>query len=116
MNKALLTILMALSLGACSIHPFTPLVKQGIQLTTTQIEQLKPGMTQEQVTAIIGRPNLNQAALPNEWIYVYLVNKNGIALKKKLLKLTFKSKRLVGIAGNYEPPKPLKFSAYSLSN
>lgn len=64
--------LLFLSLTAC----FKPEIRQGNFLTADSIALLKPGMTQQQVAAIMGRPMVQDPFHQQRWDYVRWVNPN----------------------------------------
>ena len=67
-----LTILLALAaataLAACV---YRPTIQQGNLLLTSDIDQVKPGMTRSQVRYILGTPMVSDPFEPNRWDYVY---------------------------------------------
>lgn len=73
MTRYLLIIaLLSASLTAC----FKPEIRQGNFLEKDTIALLKPGMTQSQVLAIMGRPMIQDPMHPERWDYVRWVNPN----------------------------------------
>jgi outer membrane protein assembly factor BamE len=73
MPRQLLTIAaLCLCLAAC----FKPEIRQGNFLEKDTIAVLKPGMTQAQVLAIMGRPMIQDPFHPERWDYVRWVNPN----------------------------------------
>jgi outer membrane protein assembly factor BamE len=66
------TILLALAaatvLAACV---YRPTIQQGNLLLTSDIDQIKPGMTRSQVRYILGTPMVSDPFEPNRWDYVY---------------------------------------------
>ena len=64
--------LLTLSLTAC----FKPEIRQGNFLTTDTVALLKPGMSQAQVAAIMGRPMVQDPFHQQRWDYVRWVNPN----------------------------------------
>jgi outer membrane protein assembly factor BamE len=65
--------LLALSLAAC----FKPEIRQGNFLEKDTVALLKPGMSQAQVLAIMGRPMIQDPFHPQRWDYVRWVNPNN---------------------------------------
>jgi outer membrane protein assembly factor BamE len=64
--------LLSLCLTAC----FKPEIRQGNFLTADSVALLKPGMTQQQVAAIMGRPMIQDPFHASRWDYVRWVNPN----------------------------------------
>lgn len=73
MKKTVLILCAALSLGACSLFPppYKVPVSQGNQITKDQLSQLQIGMSESQVTYLLGNPMLRDTFKPNEWHYLY---------------------------------------------
>ena len=70
--RLLSLLLLSLSLAAC----FKPEIRQGNFLDKDAVAQLKPGMTQAQVLAIMGRPMIRDPFHARRWDYVRWVNPN----------------------------------------
>lgn len=68
----LLILLLSAALTGC----FKPEIRQGNFLEKDTIAVLKPGMTQAQVLAIMGRPMIQDPFHPERWDYVRWVNPN----------------------------------------
>lgn len=60
-----------LTLNGCLLKPFKFPTYQGNLLTSRQIEQVKPGMTSEQIQYVLGTPMLQDIFHPDEWHYIY---------------------------------------------
>ncbi|WP_394183345.1 outer membrane protein assembly factor BamE [Marinomonas posidonica] len=73
MKKSVLILCAALSLGACSLFPppYKVPVTQGNLVTQDQLSQLKIGMSESQVTYLLGKPMIQDTFKPDEWHYVY---------------------------------------------
>lgn len=63
-----LLLLVPLALGACVYRPD---IKQGNFLKPAMIAQVKPGMTEAQVTFVLGPPMVQDPFHPDRWDYVY---------------------------------------------
>ncbi len=61
-------LLVMLALGACVYRPD---IKQGNFLKSSMIAQVKPGMTEAQVTYVLGTPMVQDPFHPDRWDYVY---------------------------------------------
>lgn len=70
--RLLCIALLSLSLAAC----FKPEIRQGNFLTKDTVALLKPGMSQSQVVAIMGRPMILDPFHQTRWDYVRWVNPN----------------------------------------
>jgi len=69
------TGVLALILGACSGarwgFPYKVDVQQGNWITTEQVEQLRSGMTRDQVRFLLGTPTLQDVFRDDRWDYPY---------------------------------------------
>lgn len=85
----------------CGCHLiFHPDVEQGNLITTYQAAAIHPGMTKEQVVAILGYPVLVNIYKDNRMLYVYtLVPGHGQVVKKQLL-ITIYNNQVVGSTSN----------------
>ena len=68
----LIVALLSASLVGC----FKPEIRQGNFLEKDTVALLRPGMTQAQVVAIMGRPMIQDPLHPERWDYVRWVNPN----------------------------------------
>ncbi|NLQ17403.1 outer membrane protein assembly factor BamE [Marinomonas sp. M1K-6] len=73
MKKSAFILCAALSISACSLFPppYKVPVTQGNLITQEQLSQLKVGMSESQVTYLLGNPMLIDTFKPNEWHYLY---------------------------------------------
>jgi outer membrane protein assembly factor BamE len=85
-------ILISASLSACSLfHPYQPDIQQGNLYTSAKVEQIKPGMTKEEVVRILGNPILVNLFNGNHWAYVYTFQNRGNEIYKKRLDIYFRN-------------------------
>ncbi|WP_051919459.1 outer membrane protein assembly factor BamE [Basilea psittacipulmonis] len=77
MKRTLLLSLSALLLSACSSQsgnwgfPYIPSIQQGNWITENQLNQLRKGMTKEQVEYLMGSPLVVDVFNANNWSYSY---------------------------------------------
>ncbi|ODN42848.1 outer membrane protein assembly factor BamE [Piscirickettsia litoralis] len=106
-SKYLLVVAAVSLLCACSNFPWQAKVEQGHLVTAKQLKQLKVGMTQTQVTYLLGAPDLKDPFHKGRWDYVYTDSYSKTPAKR--LTLLFTGDRLTQIYGNYPglktPPK-----------
>lgn len=79
MHKAPLLVAMLLataSLGACAIV-YKPDIQQGNVLDKASVDQLKPGMSKEQVLALLGQPSVASPFDQERWDYINTLQKRG---------------------------------------
>ncbi|MGB6975879.1 MAG: outer membrane protein assembly factor BamE [Gammaproteobacteria bacterium] len=99
----LLTTLIALSftsvLTGCTtlIRPYRPPIQQGNILNQAAVNQLRVGMTSQQVETLLGRPVLKDTFNPGRWTYVYTYRPSRGAYQQKQVILYFRGNRLVRI-------------------
>ena len=87
-NSFLCVALLIISLtGGCA---YKVDVQQGNTFDEKQLSQLKVGMTQQQVTFVMGTALLKDAFHQNRWDYVYTFAKGGAKIERRLLTLYFK--------------------------
>ena len=99
----LITVLCLLTaLSACTWLSRKVPVEQGNIITQAMVDQLKPGMSMEQVEQIMGAPVLSSTFDPNRLDYVYTYTK-GKEYKYQRVTLTFQNDKLVNIAGTLVP-------------
>lgn len=93
--------LLILTLNACSClkSPFTSpddkvpgykvLIKQGNELNSHMVSQVKYGMNKSEVIAILGEPQLENPFHNDVWHYVYSVSRGNHLYQRNWLVLTF---------------------------
>lgn len=100
MKKIILTFLClsAILLSAChGLRPYQPDVQQGNVVTQEMMQQLKVGMTKDEVQNIVGLPILVDTFNTNHWAYTYTFQHRGGKITKKHLDLYFQNDRLSSI-------------------
>jgi len=103
----LITIIMACSvaLSACSYFRVRQTdIQQGNIVTQAMLNELKRGMSKDQVSFLLGTPVLKSTLNENVWTYVYTFQRGGKGLiKKQHLYVHFKNNHLTSISGQYYP-------------
>jgi len=102
------------TLQACSasyvpgiLRPYRPDVQQGNIVTKDMVEQLRPGMTRDQVRFLLGTPMLTDIFHQDRWDYTYyLRRKNGDTQIRKLSVL-FAEGKLDHFNSDAMPAEPL---------
>lgn len=108
-KKWILVIPFALSvLTGCSIAEklvYRIDVNQGNYIEQPQVEQLRYGMTKEQVRYVMGSPMLVEYGYPDTWYYIYNSTKgHDDTVQKKLVAHFDPASGLLGqIDGDFEP-------------
>lgn len=90
------------------IQPYRPDVQQGNVITREMVEQLRAGMTRDQVRFLLGTPLLTSVFHQDRWDYVYYLQR-GKGEEKQLRKLTvyFDHDRLARYESDPMPPEKL---------
>lgn len=89
-TKILTFILFAFILGGCSwLSPYQQGIQQGNILDQESIEQLKIGMSQEQVLYLLGTPLLKAPNSPLQWDYIYQLRQGQKLIERETLRLNF---------------------------
>ena len=77
------------------IQPYRPDVPQGNVVTKEMVEQLRPGMSREQVRFLLGTPMLASMFHSDRWDYVYYLKRGkGNETQSRKLVVFFKENRL----------------------
>ena len=100
-----LVLAAALLLGACSLmpefmQPYRIDVQQGNFISQEMVSQLRPGMTREQVRAVLGTPLLTDIFHAERWDYVYLLDRPGRPREQRHLSVFFDDGRLARLGGD----------------
>jgi outer membrane protein assembly factor BamE len=103
----LTTVLTANLLTACSTLQFPGVykitVEQGNVITQEMIDQLKPGMSTEQVEYIMGSPLIKDTFNSQRWDYLYSISKGGNAREQHRISIFFKDEQLLYFTGDFVP-------------
>jgi outer membrane protein assembly factor BamE len=78
-------------------------IQQGNVITQRMIDQLKPGLTREQVTFIMGEPISRNTFDDSRWDYLYSVEVPGEYLERKRLSIYFDGDIVTRFDGDYSP-------------
>ncbi len=111
-------LLASFALGACTmpklslprVHKIT--IQQGNVINQEMVDQLKPGMTRNQVRFVLGDPVTRNRFNSDRWDYLYYIDIPGQYQEKTYLSLIFEQDRLASFSGNFtpttvaEPPTP----------
>jgi outer membrane protein assembly factor BamE len=103
-----------LSLGACgfsersrsaltAITPYKVEVVQGNFVSKEQVDQLKPGMSRQQVREILGTSLLTDVFHANRWDYVFTIRRQGVEPQQRHLTLFFNGELLDRFEGDTMP-------------
>jgi outer membrane protein assembly factor BamE len=108
MRKAPAVLLLAaLLLSGCNLIYKQPLF-QGNLLDKQNVEQLKPGMTREQVVSLLGSPPVADPFHADRWDYVATERRDHGDTQVKNLSLWFEGDTLAKMEGEYFPEQDAK--------
>ncbi len=102
MRKALVLLLAAVLVSGCNFIYRQP-VFQGNLLEKNNVEQIKPGMTQAQVVALLGTPPLADPFHQSRWDYAATERRDHGDTQVKNLTLWFEGDTLARMEGEYFP-------------
>ncbi len=88
-------------LGLPKVHKIT--IQQGNIVTQEMVDQLKPGMTRNQILFIMGDPVMKNPFNQDRWDYIYFINVPGYPEEQRKMSLFFESDRLASFSGNWTP-------------
>jgi len=97
--KVLCVSALLLSLSAC----YRVEVQQGNKISQEMINQLKPGMTRQQVTDLLGDTVLDNVFGDVKLTYVYTLKPGVGHFQRRKLELYFHNNKLVKYTGDYHP-------------
>lgn len=100
----LILLIVSLFLSSCSlIQPHRLDVQQGNIVEQKQVNQLKLGMTKDQVQFILGTPMLMDMFHLNRWDYIHTMKNGHNKMEQKQLTLYFNADKLIKINGDMRP-------------
>ena len=98
MRKALVLLLAAVLVSGCNLVYRQP-VFQGNLLEKNNVDQLKPGMTRDQVVALLGTPPLADPFHKNRWDYAATERRDHEETQIKDLTIWFEGNTLARMEG-----------------
>ncbi len=104
MQKLTLIILIVFC-TACSYFPGVHKIDidQGNIVTQEMVDQLRPGMTKEQVRFVMGTPLIIDTFTQNRWDYLLTKQVNGDARSQERISLFFTDDKLSSFSGDFRP-------------
>lgn len=89
------------------LKPYRPDVQQGNVITKEMVDQLRPGMSREQVRFLLGTPLLTSIFHQDRWDYVYRLARGSGDVQARKLVVFFKDNRLDRFESDDMPPEAL---------
>lgn len=106
--RIIATILLVLSLSACSNWIYRIDIPQGNYLDQKDVNKLRVDMTKAQVEFVLGQPVVADSFDRDTWYYVYDMKRGmthrGDNVRNELI-LRFKDGKLVSLDGDFEQPE-----------
>lgn len=108
--QKLIILFLILSCTACSYFPGAHKIDidQGNIVTQEMVDQLRPGMTKEQVRFVMGTPLIMDTFDQSRWDYLLTEEHNGGERTLTRMSLFFTKGNLTSFSGDFRPspPKP----------
>jgi outer membrane protein assembly factor BamE len=112
--SSLLVAVAALAAGGCasswvpgSLRPYRPDVQQGNIITKDMVEQLRVGMTRDQVRFLLGTPMLTDIFHQDRWDYPYFLRRRTGETQVRKLSVVFQEGKLARFESDAMPAEPL---------
>jgi outer membrane protein assembly factor BamE len=93
------------------ITPYRIDIVQGNAVTKEQVALIKPGMSREQVQAVLGTPMLADPFHADRWDYFFSLRRPGTAIQKRVVVAHFKADRLDRLVAPDDLPNEADFVA-----
>lgn len=90
------------------VKPYRITIQQGNYLTREMVQQLKPGMTREQVRYILGTPLLTDIFHADRWDYVFYRDAPGGKREQRNISVMFEDGKLTRVLGDLLPSDPVQ--------
>lgn len=88
------------------VKPYRITIQQGNYVTREMVQQLKPGMTREQVRYILGTPLLTDIFHADRWDYVFYLDAPGGKREQRNFSVMFEDGKLTRVLGDLLPSEP----------
>ncbi|TFZ06646.1 outer membrane protein assembly factor BamE [Ramlibacter henchirensis] len=88
---------------ASAVTPYKVEVVQGNFVSREQVEQLKPGMSRQQVRDLLGTPLVTSLFHDDRWDYVFTLKRDGVQEQPRRLTVFFSGEALQRFEGDTMP-------------
>ena len=88
------------------VTPYRMVIQQGNFISQEMVEQLKPGMTKEQVRFILGTPLVTDIFHADRWDYVYYRDPRRGAREARKIAVFFEDGKLARVQGDVVAAEP----------
>lgn len=103
----LVLVVVCSALAACGNLQFPGVyrltIEQGNIVTQEMVDQLKPGMSREQVEYIMGSPMIKDTFNSQRWDYVYTIEKGDRSREQNRITIFFEAGSLKYFSGDFIP-------------
>ncbi|WP_319781663.1 outer membrane protein assembly factor BamE [Oceanisphaera sp. IT1-181] len=106
LKTLILPIMLTLPLMGCGLV-YKIDIPQGNYIEAKQVDQLRRGMSQEQVRFLLGNPMSLDSFNHERWVYLYYFKPGRGEVEQKQLVLEFNNGALMSVGGDY--PAPINF-------
>jgi len=89
------------------LRPYRPDVQQGNVITKDMVDQLRPGMTRDQVRFLLGTPMLTDIFHQDRWDYPYFLRRRSGETQVRKLAVFFEEGKLARFESDTMPAEPL---------
>ncbi len=105
MRRIIIGILTLTVLSGCTFFPGVHRIDihQGNSIDQEMVDQLKPGMTPEQVRFVLGTPLVQSTFAPDRWDYLFYLQKGNGERTEQRVTIRFNDDKLVQISGDLRP-------------
>ena len=105
MQRIIISAALIWTLAGCTFFPGVHKIdiQQGNIVTQEMVDQLKPGMTKDQVRFVMGTPLIQDTFQNNRWDYMLTFKKGGEARTQERLSLFFADGKLSKLSGDFRP-------------
>ncbi|MDW8468353.1 MAG: outer membrane protein assembly factor BamE [Burkholderiales bacterium] len=93
------------------VKPYRITIQQGNYITREMVEQLKPGMTKEQVRFVLGTPLVTDIFHADRWDYVFFRETPDGRREQRNFAVIFHDGRLARVIGDLLPAEPAQAAA-----
>lgn len=102
-------LLLASLLGGCVLfHGYAPQMQQGNVLPVAKVNQLRAGLSKQDVLSILGSPVYTNT-FSNRWVYVYSLEKYSDPIHTRQVIITFRNDHVSQIKKNMKVAPKKKY-------
>ncbi|OMH39352.1 outer membrane protein assembly factor BamE [Motiliproteus sp. MSK22-1] len=105
MQRIIIYAVLLLTLSGCTFFPGVHKIdiQQGNIVTQEMVDQLRPGMTKDQVRFVMGTPLIQDTFQNNRWDYILTLKKGGDERAQERMSLFFTDGKLSNLSGDFRP-------------